>query len=278
MTALRSVLLLALAVGNSFPGTALPAVTNVCSFGGPTPGWRATQITVPAGTEVQLRLTGPPPTTVGSANSSHFVQAIGVIDIATGRLVGAAAGSWGATGRSLMVRSGGDTLTQHEEPLVVRPPVVRRSPSAVPPLRAGRYLVLAFGVDGSRALPNPPWGAELRVGPSASVTCGAVGSGELIDVDHTAFQGGTQLSASDVTVTRDSEFRWNTRREFVFEVVQATAWPAGSARVLAALPDGRSLVVEDDIVPLATHRGSQILRADAQGPATVIVAGVAITR
>jgi hypothetical protein len=226
------------------------------------------RIDLPRGSSsLALRITTPTPPAVAAGNSWHLATQVAVLR-ADGSLVAHREVQLGSAPRAAVVTAGG-TDTRVGIPAVPAP--FRHTAASVPPyLPRGRYLLVAYGSDGSPALPNPGWSAEASFGEP--VTCAALQAPtSLLDRDQSGFTGGTQVSAYGAGTGTAVSTAWSTRGRFVVGLLDAGTQLVGSARLVAALPRGRRVLAEDGLRAFSGGPGTYRLSADWTGTFPVVL-------
>ncbi|MHB8512677.1 MAG: hypothetical protein ACYDCC_10915 [Actinomycetota bacterium] len=238
---------------------------TTCSFGGPTPGFRAMQFSLPSGSQfLTIEFTSSRPTMpVGDRSSWHFAQGIGVIDAATNELVAWKVVSQGSSPRRATIEYNGEQPSVHQEFTGPDAPFTHTSVGLVPSLAPGTYDIVAFGTDGDTRLPNPWWGGFVEV--SAPVQCTPLGSGDIIDKDQTDFSGGTQAMVYGAGVAQNETLKVHTDRSLVFGIMDAATQLEGSATLDYSMPGNVQGIVSNSIQPFASTQGDYSFAANYSG-------------
>jgi hypothetical protein len=235
-----------------------------CSMGGPVSGYRALRISLPHGASyADLRFTSSRPTYVaGDRSSWHLAQGVALIDARTRNIITFRVGSWGSSPRRVVIRQNGTDLVRQD---VAGPdsPFVHASSTPVQGLLPGTYYAIGFGTDGDRRLPNPLWGAEIKLG--ADATCISVGTGGVFDYDQTQFAAGTQVSAWGPGFAQQITKSFTSRRQIVFGLMDIAVQGAGSDQLSYSLPGQRTGTLSNRIVPFVAGPGRFTFRASFTG-------------
>jgi hypothetical protein len=268
----RSLAFALLACVLSVPPAARAETT--CLFAAPAPGYRVAKIDLPSGSEfATIRFTtSRPAMPAGDRSSWHLAMGFAIIDATTRQLVTSRIYNAGSSTRSVVVVSDDTTIARQD---VAGPDVtfVHQSWAPVNRLAPGSYYVVGFGVDGGASLPNPYWGAEIHV--SDAVSCAPVGNGEVFDIDHSRFDGGTQVSGSVAGAAIDATKAWSTSHAIVFGLMDVAQQGVGSASLRYATPE-LSGTVTNAIMPFVGGPGSYSWSANFTGAAPIVdIAGVA---
>ncbi len=248
--------------------------TTTCTFSGPTPGFRALRLDLPEGSHflgLEVRGSRSPRMASGDENW-HLAQGIAVFDADTGQPMAWRVHSSGSSPRSHVVRVDGETVvdvsaTGPDAPLGRSASALR---ATLPP---GTYDVVGFGTDGGRGLPNEWWAADVRV--AGTHACSFIGSGEVFDLANGDFEDGTQVSTYGAGYAQDAALEFQTTRQRVFGLLDASVYGPGTAEVAYTTPtDGGE--ASDELIPLFSTGGDYTFTASYTGafPLTA-VAGVA---
>jgi len=237
-----------------WPARAADATTR-CSFGGPAGTSRVMRLSLPEGsdflsvTQTGTRVSRP----AGTTQSWHLATGVFVIDEATHQLVSHRISNEGTATRRTVVEAEGTGAPRTD---VATPgpdtPFVHSSLSPVPGLAPGSYLVVAFGSDGDPALPNDGWGGYVEV--SGTHTCESLGSGQILDVSHSDFEGGTQVSTSGAAYVDGASLSRGIEHDLVVGFMDASTQIGGSASLDYNTPGGAGTVA-DAIVPFVSPGG-----------------------
>ncbi len=243
------------------------ASTVSCVVGGPTGTYRVLRLDVPQGSDVlnvELR-GGRTVRPAGDSSSWHLAQGIFVLD-SSNHLVADRVSNQGSNPRRTVVGTGGTPAT------VSTPgpdtPFVHTQLDKVAGLAPGSYTVVAFGSDGDDAAPNDQWGGEVQVAAGAS--CHIEGTGELLDVNHTDFRGGTQASTAAAGIVEGATLQRTIDHNLVVGFMDVATQVAGDASLDYQLGGSGSGVITDAIVPFAGLRGQYSFTAHVQGVAPLV--------
>jgi hypothetical protein len=250
-------------------------VTTRCSFGGPAGASSVFRLSLPSGSSfLNLTVTGgrvSRPT--GTRESWHLARGVFVVDEASGRVVSHRISSEGSAPRRSVVEADGIPRTEAETP-GPDAPFAHTSLVQVPRLDPGSYLVVAFASDGDAALPNDGWGGFVEV--SGTPRCEPLGPGRILDVDHTDFSGGTQVSTYGASVIDGASLARDVDGDLVVGLMDASTQVQGEA-VLDYVTPGGTGTVEDAIVPFASPGGPFQWTARAHGVSPLIaIAALAV--
>ena len=252
--ALASAVVLAVVAGS--PAGA-DGVTS-CAFGGPAGTSRLIELQVPAESFLNLSLSGGRATRpADTATSWHLAQAVFVMDSA-GEPVAHRLSSSGSNTRRVV--AGDQRLDAAGADL----PFARNALFLPPVLEPGTYYIAAFGSDGSAEGPNDRWGGHVEVAAGAS--CRAIGSGRIVDVNHTDFEGGNQVSAPGVASVDGATYQTTFSEERVVGFVDASVQVVGTAEVDYLTPAGGG-TVEDELVAFSSPGGAFAWTARLSGVA-----------
>lgn len=249
---------------------------TTCTFGGPTPGFRAAKVFLPDGSDfATIRLTSARPAMLaGDRSSWHLAVGFAIINVATREMVSSRVVSSGYSTRRVVIEENGTDVVRQE---IIGPdaPFERASWIQVGHLDPGSYYLVGFGSDGDVRNPNPWWGADFHLGPD--VSCAPVGEGEIFDLDYTQFHGGTQFSASVAGVAMSEHGGFATSRSLVFGLMDVRAQGAGMASLDYAMPGGITGTLSNQIVPFVSTAGTYAFTASFSGAfPVVVVAAVAL--
>jgi len=255
------------------------AEPSPCQLAGPAGTASVLRLDLPRGSRsLALRVT----TDAGAANQSagrtgswHLATQIAVLRASDGRLVAHRAVQLGSSPRAVVVSSG-EADVRAAVPAVPAP--FRHTAASVPPyLPAGRYLLVAYGTDGSPAVPNPGWSAEASF--SVPVTCAALQTRtSVLDRDQSSFTGGTQIGTYGAGTGTAVSTTWSSRERFVVGLVDAGVQAVGTARLVASPPRSKRVLAEDALQPFAGSAGTYRFTADWTGAfPLVLVCAVAFT-
>jgi hypothetical protein len=204
---------------------------------------------------------------MSDAKNWHLGQGVFVIDEATRALVSYRISSEGSAPRRAVVAMNGSDPIVADTPGPDEP-FVHSDLVAAPGLGPGRYLVVAFGSDGSAAAPNDQWSGQVQL--SGSHPCLPIGVGELLDVNHTDFRGGQQVSTYGVSAMDGVSYSKTIDRDLIVGFMDASTQLAGDATLSYAMPGGRMGIVDDAIVPFVSSRGPHSWTASAHGVAPIV--------
>ena len=257
---------------------ALPAGaqdTTRCFFGGTAGTSRVVRLDLSEGSDFLnlIHTMNRPPRATGP-ESWHLGVGVFVIDEATSEVVAHRVENLGTNPRRLVIESNGQRAAETPVPGPDTPFLHSDLQSRVFGLPPGTYLVAAFGSDGSGALPNDQWGGEVEV--AGDHDCQVVGSGELLDVNHSDFTGGTNVSTPAGAVVEGASLTRELAHDLVVGFVDAGVQGAGEAAVAHQHPGGLAEVTEA-IVPFAAPGGIHTWTATLQGPgalASVVALGI----
>lgn len=268
------VTLSALLVGAALASPASAAEVRPCTFAGPAGTASVLRVDLPKGSpSLALRVTTPTrlvdtsPQSVASSGGWHLATQIALLRAGTRALVASRAVQVGSSSRALVLETAGQRVSA----AVPAVPAPFRHVGAVVPayLSPGSYLLVAYGTDGSPALPNPSWSAEASFG--APVTCTPLRVGvTLLDRDQTAFTGDTQLAAYGAG-TGAGATSWQTRSRYVVGFVDAATQFAGDAQVLGSLPRGARVEVRNGVRSFASGGGTYRFSASWTGAFPVVL-------
>jgi hypothetical protein len=258
----------ALAVVSASLAAAQPAFADtICSFGGPSPSFRAIRMDLPQGsTFLNIRLTAKRPTRpLGDRTNWHLTQGIAIIDATTHELVISRIASAGSSTRRVVVTANGTDVVRQDMPQGPDAPFVHSAYIPLPGLAAGSYYLIGFGSDGSKTFPNEWWGGE--VGISGSHLCTPIGTGEVFDHDQSEFTGGTMVNAWGPGYADHAGLTMHTDRSLVFGVMNATtqASSVGSMQLDYSQPGGQTGTVSNAIVPFVSSGGDFVFQASYAG-------------
>lgn len=249
--------------------------TTTCSFGGPTPSYRAIRLDLPAGSHfLGLELRGTrSQRLVGDGNNWHLAQGIAVFNVSTGDIEAFNVSSSGSFPRRTVVRVDGETHVDHSG-AAPDAPMSRSASRLRASLPPGSYYVVGFGTDGGRNLPNEWWAADVRV--AGSHACTPIGSGEVFDHSHADFTGDTQVSTFGAGHAEATSFGFETPRRLVFGLMDASVYGPGQMELGYSTPTG-SGVVDDEVVAFHSVAGPYTFDASYSGLFPVVaIAGVSI--
>ncbi len=241
-------------------GAAPAAQAATCDFTAPAGTAYAIALDLPKGAQdVRLGIGASRPLDrLSSPESWHLAAAVAIVNRATlqvvaHRVVDDGSGPPNATvGLTLPVRHGAQLL--------------------VPDLPRGRYAVVAFGVDGDRALPNPEWSATLQTDRPHSC---APATAALFEYDASDF-GGSNTQLLGVAAMDGATVRTTLPRRLVVGFTEAFGGPGATAKVDLAAPAGAQSAREE-IRPFASRGGPFTWTATTTGFAgAVLAAGVAV--
>jgi hypothetical protein len=259
---LLAVLVLGLA---TVPATA--AEPSPCQLGGPAGTASVVRVDLPHGSpSLALRVTSPTTPTAASAAGTraswHLATQVAVVRVGTGSLVASRVVQSGSSPRAVALSAQGRDVRQ-DTPGPAAPFV--HAAAAVPPyLAAGRYLLVAYGTDGSPALPNPGWSAEASFG--TEVTCVPLRvRTSLVDRDQTTFTGGTQLTAYGAGTGTGGTTTWRSSERYVVGFGDAATQAVGQAHLRGVLPRRRVLDVRDGLRAFSGTSGTYAFTADWSG-------------
>lgn len=257
------------------------SASTTCRVGGPAPSASVARLELPHGSALHaLRLSVTRPSLpVGGRAAWHVAAGVGIVDAASGQLVTARVINVGSSSRRVVATLDGERVVYQDVP-APDAPFEHQGGTPVPSLPAGTYYLVGFGADGDRAQPSAGWTAELNL--EESITCSRVGGGDVFDVDHTEFSGGTQVSGYGAGTTRDVSYELTTDRSLVFGLIDAATQltPTTEDSGMGAEVDydfgGRRGIVRETIVPFAAMDRPLSFRARATGGfPLVLVSGVA---
>lgn len=279
MKKLRTALALsALALG----GAVVPAIAAdivPCQLAGPAGTSSIVQVDLPHGSpSLALRVTTAAPDsaqTMGRSGSWHLATQVAVLRASNGRLVAHRAVQFGSTPRSAVATTSGKDM-RVDAPATPAP--FRHVGASVPAyLPAGRYLLVAYGSDGSPVLPNPGWAAEAAFG--VPVRCVPLHTtATLLDRDQTSFSGGTQLTAPGIGIGTGTRMTWQPRQHFVVGLADTGTQAAGDAHLTGVLPDRRKVEVRNALQPFSGGPGTYQFSAEWTGAfPLVLVCALAFT-
>ena len=254
------------------------AADTDCAFGGPTPGWQAIKLSLPAGTPfLTLELGGTRTVRpIYEDHNWHLAEGIIVINAATRAIEAFRIESAGMAPRRAVVRSEDTEVMAQAIPALDVPYEhhTHRLRDGLPP---GEYYVVAFGVDGGPTLPNEWWRAGVQV--AGQHPCTRIGTGATFDIDHTDFNGGgSQVYVPGAGVAQTITHSFSTERGFVVGLMdsQTQIKDASNAQLDYDFPTGSGTVAQD-MVPFVSSAGEHRFEASFVGAYPVIaVAGVAI--
>jgi hypothetical protein len=276
-SAVRLALLLCLASST----IALPAraADTDCAFGGPTPGWAAIKLTLPTGTPfLTLELGGARTARpVYEDQNWHLAEGVVVINAATNAIEAFRIESAGMAPRRAVVRNDGSAVVDQAIP-AADVPYEHHTHRLRDGLPAGTYYVVAFGVDGGKALPNEWWRAGVQVG--GQHPCTRIGSGTTFDIDHTDFTGGTQayVPGAGYADAITHGFTIPQEQEMVVGLIDAQTQirAASTVELSYEMPSGTGSFSQD-LIPFVSAPGPFAFEASFAGTYPVIaIAGVAI--
>lgn len=282
MTRLRAALAAAgllAAVSVAVAPSARAVGSPTCPLGGPAGTVSVVDVVLPRGApSLALRVTSPTaveptgPSALGSRSSWHLATQIALLRASDGALVASRFLQSGSSGRRAAASAGGRS-TQAD---LTAPgaPFNHTGGGAPATLPRGHYLLVAYGSDGDRSLPNPWWSAEAAFGVSVRCIVANVPA-TLFDHDQTDFVGGTQATAFAASAGQGATLRVATTRRRVVGFVDAQAQFVGSAAARYTVPGRRPVTVSGRGVPFAGPPGRYSFSADWQGAfALVEVCGV----
>lgn len=261
-------------------GTALPAraaeTTTRCHFGGWTGTYRVMRLELPGGSEsLNLIHTASRLSRVSGPESWHLAVGAFVIDESTGELMAYRVENLGTNPRRVVAESGAERSVEAPLPGPDTPFAHSDLSSRVFGLPAGSYLIVAFGSDGSPTPPNDQWGGEVEV--AGRHTCSILDTGELIDVNHTEFTGGTQVATPLGAVLDGASLTKDVAHDLVVGFIDAGfQGGVGTATVTFEHPGGSELV-DRDIVPFVVPGGTLRWTATLQGAgalASIVALGI----
>lgn len=250
-----------------------------CAFGGPTPGWSAIKLDLPQGTSfLTLELAGlrtlrP----VHDDDNWHLAQGIFVLNATTREVEAYRISSQGMSPRKVVARAEGVPATAPDAAATTPDvPYAHSAHGLRDSLSAGSYYVIAFGTDGGSGLPNEWWSAGVQV--SASASCARIGAGETFDIDHTDFEGGTEMYVPVAGYAEGIGARYSTTRRVVVALMDAETQARGASSVtLEYTTPTASGSLSQRIEPLASGAGSYTFGASFSGVyPIVLIAGAAI--
>lgn len=251
------------AMGSLSPAGAASGTS--CSFGGPTPGWRAVRfdLTEPS-SFLTLELSGSRAPKQGQNDADwHLAQGILVINVATRDLEAYRVSSSGMVARSTVVRHEGESYVHQTTP-AVEVPFSHFSARLRDGLPAGSYYVVAFGTDGGKALPNEWWSAGVQI--EGKHSCAPIGSGEVFDHDLGDFQGGTQVYSQGVGMAEDTAFSFSTSRSMVIGLMEAQVQVrALSSMSMDYTTPTRAGTISQAIIPFVSTSGLYAFQASYSG-------------
>lgn len=262
-----------------------PAVTAAevrpCAMAGPAGTASVLRVDLPHGSpSLALRVTTPTrladvsPQSVGNGGGWHLATQVALLRVGTGALVASRVVQVGSSPRAAVVAAGGQQV-RAALPAAVAP---FRHVGAVAPdhLGPGRYLLVAYGTDGSPALPNPGWSAEASFG--VPVMCVPLRVGvTVLDRDQSAFTGGTQVTGYGAG-TGTGATSWQSRSRYAVGFVDAATQLAGDATARGTLPGGARVEVRNALRGFASGRGSYRFTAGWTGAfPLVLVCAIAFT-
>jgi hypothetical protein len=245
-----------------------------CQLGGPAGTASVLRVDVPHGSRsLALRITSPaPPPTVTSRTSWHLATQVAVLRADSGALVATRVVQTGSNPRALAVTgSGHATRVDVPGPGF---PFTHVGASVPPYLGPGRYLLVAYGTDGSAALPNPGWAAEASFG--TAVTCAPLHvATRLVDRDQTTFTGGTQVSPLTGSGTAAT---WRLKERYVVGFADAATQGVGEATLRGSFPRGRTVSVHNGLAAFSAGSGTYRFAANWSGSfPLVLVCSLAFT-
>ena len=239
-----------------------------CSFGGPTPGWRALKLDLPQGstfltlelgsTRVQRGLSGQ--------DDWHLASGIVVVEAQTLALEAFRVSSKGMAPRRAVVDASGERVVQD----VTAPdvPYEHGASGFRNGLPAGSYYVIAFGSDGGPANPNEWWSAGIQV--SATVPCTPVGDGGVFDFDQTDFDG-TQVYAPGAGYADSITMQTTMTRQVVVGLMDAeTQGRVASNISLDYTTPMAAGTVSQKLIPFVSTAGAHSFTASYTGEYPVI--------
>ena len=266
--------MLALLVGGPLAQVAPAAEVRPCALAGPAGTASVLRVDLPHGSpSLALRVTTPTrlvdvsPRSVGSSGGWHLATQLALLRADTGALVASRAVQVGSGPRAVVLAAGGQAA-RRDLPAV---PAQFRHVGAVAPayLSPGRYLLVAYGTDGSPALPNPGWSAEVSFG--VPVTCAPLRVGvTLLDRDQTAFVGGDQVTSYGAG-TGAGTTSWHSRSRYLVGFVDAATQVAGDAHAVGALARGTRVEVRNEVRAFASGPGRYRFTADWTGLFPVVL-------
>lgn len=268
----RIAALVALLVAATLPARA--QTVSTCSFGGPTPGHRVARVDLAERTDfLSIELLGGRTPRVAAEESWHLVQGLYVLNAETLALEAFRIETIGVGPRRITVAADGAAIAAQPVP---KPdgPFVHAAARPRAGLPAGSYYLIGFGSDGSPAFPNDWWGADVRIGGDHQ--CIATGSGDVFDYDHTQFSGGTQVYAQPAGIADEIALTFETARQVVVGVMDASVQLAGDAQLDYDMPSAAG-IVNDEIQPFVSTGGTFRFEGRFTGLyPTLLVAGAAI--
>lgn len=255
-------------------GVARADEITTCVFGSPTPGYRVIKLELPEGTNfLSIEPHGARSTRVTGDESWHLAHGLIVVNAETLAMEAYRVEAIGSSPRAVVVAADGTAVARQGHPAPDGPfyHTTARPRSGLP---AGTYYAIGFGSDGSATQPNEWWGADLRL--AGRHRCTTLGAGEVFDIDHTEFRGGTHAYAHAAGIGEDLTYEHTTSRRLVVGFIDAAVQLAGEAEVTYSMPSG-SGTINDEIVPFASLGGPLKFDASYSGLyPTILVAGVAL--
>jgi hypothetical protein len=246
-------------------------------MGGPTPGYSVIRFDLPDGADFLGIEAGPgrPMRVADDGKNWHLAQGAFVVNAATFDLEAYRVISSGTVPRRTVVRAEGSTLLDEAN---VGPDgpfrhTASRPRAGLPP---GSYYAIGFGSDGDPRFPNAPWYFDVRV--SGRHACTPIGNAQIFDVDHTRFEGGTQIYSHGVGYAEGIGYTMDVpaSTDIVVGLMDAAVQAAGEAELRYEMPGG-SGDVDDEIEAFVSVAGEHRFEADFHGSfPLILVAGVAV--
>jgi len=277
----RLPLALALLVsGATLLPSAHAAVATTCTLSGPAGSASVVRIDLPQGAaSLAMRITTSTalsptdPALTAGRNSWHLATQIALVRLRDQGVVAHRELQLGSSPRRLAISAAGrDVRADAPGPGLPFKHTGGYVPDAVAP---GSYLLVAMGADGSAALPNPAWSAQVVFGAAVSCLPAAVPT-TVFDLDQSAFSGGTQVSAAGPGLGQGTSAVLNPKGTWVVGMVDAQSQGAGDVTVNVSAPGRATVTVHNALHPFTGRRGPYRLRADWMGAMPlVLVTGVA---
>lgn len=254
---------------------AVPAAADtLCTLAGPTPGFKAIKLELPQGSSyIGLELGGARTTTVVNDGSSwHFARGIFLLD-SNLKLLSYRVMNSGSVPRRTVVRVEGEGAAVDAG--MTDGPFVHSAQKLIPNLKPGTYYAVAYGTDGSKRVPNEYWTADVRV--QGAQSCSQVATGSVFDINHTDFEGGTQVYSAGVGYADGIEVSLDSSRQLVLGIMDSSAQFETEAELDYELSNGKSGTLDDQIAPLVTGPGTSNFEASYAGAFPIIsISGVMI--